>query len=134
MNSIGWIVAHLAWHEQIYWLTRAQGQTPHPELNEAGASGKPAATPSLAAMLVAWDEVKAAADPWLDAITQDDLPASIADGPRSRPLGTSLLRMTYHYWFHTGEIMAIRQVLGHPDLPEFVGDIDTLAPWRPEAG
>ena len=22
MNSIGWIVAHMAWHEQRYWLTR----------------------------------------------------------------------------------------------------------------
>jgi hypothetical protein len=22
MNSIGWIVGHMAWHEQRYWLTR----------------------------------------------------------------------------------------------------------------
>ena len=28
MNSIGWIVAHMAWHEQRYWLTRAQELTP----------------------------------------------------------------------------------------------------------
>jgi len=28
MNSIGWDVAHLAWHEQICWLTRAQSLTP----------------------------------------------------------------------------------------------------------
>ncbi|MGH2511477.1 MAG: DinB family protein, partial [Candidatus Limnocylindrales bacterium] len=42
MNSIGWIVGHLAWHEQRYWLTRAQGQTPVPELNELVASGGPA--------------------------------------------------------------------------------------------
>jgi len=28
--------------------------------------------------------------------------------------------------------MAIRQTLGHTDLPEFVGDIDKEAPYRPE--
>lgn len=25
------------------------------------------------------------------------------------------------YWFHTGEAHAIRQMLGHPDMPQFVG-------------
>ena len=54
MNSIGWIVAHMAWHEQRYWLTRAQGVTPHPELNEIAANGGPPTTPSLEAMLAAW--------------------------------------------------------------------------------
>jgi hypothetical protein len=34
-----------------------------------------------------------------------------------------LLRTTYHYFFHTGEAHAIRQQLGHPDLPYFVGDM-----------
>jgi hypothetical protein len=29
----------------------------------------------------------------------------------------------YHYSFHTGEAHAIRQQLGHPDLPQFAGDI-----------
>jgi hypothetical protein len=37
----------------------------------------------------------------------------------------------YHYWDHLGEAMAVRQLLGHPDLPTFVGDIDK-APYRPE--
>ena len=40
--------------------------------------------------------------------------------------------MTYHYWYHTGEIQAIRQMLGHSNLPEYVGDIETEAPYRPE--
>jgi hypothetical protein len=34
-----------------------------------------------------------------------------------------LLRVTYHYWFHTGEAHAVRQQLGHPDLPQFVGNM-----------
>jgi hypothetical protein len=28
--------------------------------------------------------------------------------------------------------MGIRQALGHTDLPDFVGDIDGEAPYRPE--
>jgi len=38
----------------------------------------------------------------------------------------------YHYWYHTGDYMAIRQLLGHGRLPVFVGDIDGKAPYRPE--
>jgi hypothetical protein len=41
-------------------------------------------------------------------------------------------RITYHYWYHIGEIQAIRQMLGHKDLPEYVGDIESEAPYRPE--
>jgi hypothetical protein len=40
--------------------------------------------------------------------------------------------MTYHYWYHLGEALAVRQMLGHRDLPDFVGDIDSQAPYRPE--
>ena len=42
-----------------------------------------------------------------------------------------LQRNFYHYWFHIGEAHAIRQMLGHPDLPQFVGDMST-AIYRPE--
>jgi hypothetical protein len=38
----------------------------------------------------------------------------------------------YHYWFHSGEALAIRQMLGQSNLPEFVGNIQTQAPYRPE--
>ena len=37
------------------------------------------------------------------------------------------MRNIYHYWYHTGENMAIRQQLGHMQLPEYVGDIDAKA-------
>jgi hypothetical protein len=131
MNSIGWIVAHMAWHEQRYWLTRALDSTPHPELNEIAANGGPATTPSLRAMLRAWSDVTTAADAWLDRLGGDDLVGPLpGPGPR-RTIGSALQRVTYHYWFHTGEILAIRQVLGHRRLPEFVGNIDDEAPYRP---
>jgi len=47
-------------------------------------------------------------------------------------LGSALRRVTYHYWYHIGEIQAIRQMLGHANLPEYVGNIETEAPYRPE--
>jgi hypothetical protein len=40
----------------------------------------------------------------------------------------------YHYWYHTGENMAIRQKLGHKQLPEYVGNIDDQAPYQAERG
>ena len=46
--------------------------------------------------------------------------------------GSLLQRVIYHYWYHTGENMAIRQMLGHTALPDFVGDLDGEAPYRPE--
>ena len=45
--------------------------------------------------------------------------------------GTLLLRNIDHYWFHTGEAHAIRQMLGHENLPDFVGNI-SVAAYRPE--
>ena len=131
MNSIGWIVGHLAWQEQRYWLTRAHGLTPHPDLNTLAASGGPASTPALAAMLAAWREVTRAVDPWLDALTVSDLSAGLPGSP-PRTVGDSILRVTYHYWFHIGEIQAIRQLLGHRRLPQFVGAIEARAPYRPD--
>jgi len=130
MNSIGWIVAHMAWHEQRYWLTRALDTTPRPELNEIAANGGPPTTPSLRAMLRAWSEVTADADAWLDRLSGANLFEALPGPGARRTIGSALQRVTYHYWFHTGEILAIRQVLGHRRLPEFVGNIDDEAPYR----
>ena len=130
MNSIGWIVAHLAWQEQHYWLTRLAGETPVPELNEIAAFGAPQTSPSLAAMLEAWQRVTAASDPKLDGLDEAAMEHSLP-GTNRRLVGNALQRVIYHYWFHMGEIVAIRQVLDHPDRPEFVGNIDDEAPYRP---
>ena len=69
MNSIGWIVGHLAWQEQRYWLTMCQGQTPLPELNKVVGYGRPASTPSLTEMQSAWQAITQASDPFLAALT-----------------------------------------------------------------
>jgi hypothetical protein len=133
MNSIGWIVGHMAWHEQRYWLTRQAGKTPAPILNEVAANGGPPTTPSLRAMRSAWRTVTEAADPFLDGLDEAAMAGALPGAPPRR-YGDALLRVTYHYWFHTGEILAIRQLLDHPLRPEFVGDIDAEAPYRPSGG
>ncbi len=132
MNSLSWIVGHLAWQEQRYWLWMGQGKVLLPDLNERLAYGKPASTPPVEEMWAAWRQVTSAADPWLDALTLETI--SVPFGSPSYPsAGTFLMRVIYHYWYHLGEGMAIRQQLGHQNLAEFVGNLDGLAPYRPES-
>lgn len=130
MNSIAWIIGHLAWQEQAYWLQRAQGRTISPVAERCGF-GEPASTPPLAEAWAAWRAVTTAADAYLDSLTIDSLQVKWEREPTSETPGTKLLRTTYHYWFHLGEAQAIRQLLGHTKLPTFVGDI-SKAPYRPD--
>jgi hypothetical protein len=134
MNCLSWIVGHLAWQENRYWLIRAQGINVAPQLDALVGNGAPASTPPLQEMWAAWHAVTEAGDPFLDSLTAEALllPERIDGIAQNHTVGSRVLRTTYHYWFHTGEILAIRQMLGHSDLPEFVGDIETVAPYRPE--
>jgi uncharacterized damage-inducible protein DinB len=134
MNCIAWNVGHLAWQEQRYLLTRATGITPFPDIAEQFAVGAPGSTPELKEVLSAWRSITREADPWLDTLTS----ARLLEHPvtNGRPIavtyGNMLQRLIYHYWYHTGENQAIRQQLGHDRLPQFVGNIDDEAPYRPE--
>jgi hypothetical protein len=134
MNCISWNVGHLAWQEQRYFLYYGQEQLLYPEIDQNFAYGAPASTPSLREMLAAWDAVTQAADPWLETLTSEKLqqPVLRKDGqPSQRIFGSLLQRTIYHYWYHTGENLAIRQMLGHTRLPQFVGNIDNKAPYEP---
>jgi len=133
INPIAWMVGHLAWHEQVLWLERAQGKTLTASVKEARFGGPPS-TPPLADMLAAWRDITAAADPYLDGLTSAALLTHWERDGKKHPesVGTSLRRLTYHYWFHLGESQAVRQLLGHRNLPQFVGDINQ-APYLPEA-
>lgn len=135
MNCISWSVGHLAWQEQRYWLFFGQGQMPMPEIQEKYAFGVPASTPALKDVWAAWESITSAADPWLDKLTTEKLQEKvIRDGKPSQYLFGSLLqRVIYHYWYHLGVNLAIRQSLGHTGLPYFVGDLDEQAPYRPES-
>ena len=134
MNCIAWNIGHLAWQEQRYWLRGAQGKTLLPELNDAFRYGAAASTPDLEKTWAAWRGVTEAADSWLDGVATGVLQQQVlVDGkPIGYTFGSLLLRTTYHYWYHTGENQAMRQMLGHTGLLDFVGDIDTEAPYTPE--
>jgi hypothetical protein len=76
-------------------------------------------------MWAVWRTITSAADCYLDTLTVDLLQTHFQWKGESLPdsVGTMLLRNTYHYWYHLGEAHAIRQLLGHSDLPQFVGDM-----------
>lgn len=128
MNSISWIVGHLADQEHRYWVMAAQDKVVEPRLNDIVGHGKPASTPDLSEMWAAWRRVTQAADVFLDALTPDLLAEYPTYQGRKlkEPYGMLLLRNICHYWFHIGEAHAIRQQLGHPDLPQFVGDMSSV--------
>jgi hypothetical protein len=91
-------------------------------------------TPSLAEVLKAWRKVTRATDPFLDSLTSKDLLRDLPlNGRRTgQSRGSAIRRLTYHYWFHIGEIQAIRQILGHKRLPVYVGNLEGKAPYRTE--
>jgi len=115
-------------------LERAQDRVLFPKLNELYAYGAPMSTPSLQETLSIWHQVTQAADPYLDTLTTEALQRDLLLKGQAvgQSVGSALRRITYHYWYHTGEIQAIRQMLGDANLPEYVGDIELQAPYRPE--
>jgi uncharacterized damage-inducible protein DinB len=125
LNCISWIIGHVANQEQRYWGLLAQDRVVAPDLNDLVGFGKPASTPPLNEMWTAWQEITNVADVYLDTVTTDMLQTYFIYEGKSRPesIGTMLLRNVYHYWYHTGEAHAIRDMLGHRDLPQFVGDM-----------
>jgi hypothetical protein len=134
MNCISWMIGHLANQEHYYWVLLAQGKTVVSGLNDLVGYGKPASTPPVADMWSAWHTVTQAADPYLDTLTPAVLQMHFERNgkPLRESIGTMLQRVIYHYWYHIGEALAARQLLGHSDLPEFVGDLGTKGPYRPE--
>lgn len=134
MNCLSWNVGHLAWQEQRYFVAGPQGTMPFPDIDQDFAYGAPASTPPMERVVSAWNAITQAADPWLDTLDSESMQSHVVlKGRPSRYIyGSLLLRVIYHYWYHTGENMAIRQMLGQMDLPEFVGDVDRRAPYRPD--
>jgi len=129
INSIGWIVGHLAWHEQYYWLTRAQEKTLIPEINDQVGFGKPASTPSLKKMISYWEKITHDSNDYLFQMKESDLLEKMVVKGKELPfnIGTMISRVIYHYWYHNGEMQALRQLMGHSDLSDFISDdIETI--------
>jgi hypothetical protein len=135
INCISWIVGHLANQEQRYWILRPGAPLLYPDLDGLVGYGSPASTPPLAEMWAAWKEITRAADRYLDTLTPEimqDYFVIPGKGVKvNESIGTLLMRNIYHYWYHLGEAAAVRQMLGHGNLPEFVGPMDQAA-YSPE--
>ena len=130
-NSISWNVGHLAWQEQRYFLMFPGGDPLYPDIQERFAFRAPGSTPPLEEMVEKWRGITAAADPFLEPLDESRL-LEMATSREGKPItsyGNLVQRTIYHYWYHNGENQAIRQQLGHTDLPQFVGDIDGMAPF-----
>ena len=134
MNSIGWIVGHLAWQEQRTLFLRPSGVVLLPRINEEFAFGAPMSTPSLKAMRSAWNKVTKSSDAFLDSLSTKDLLRDLPlnGKPSGQNLGSAIRRMTFHYWYHIGEIQAVRQMLGQRNLPQYVGNLEATAGYRRE--
>jgi len=131
INPIAWMIGHLAWQEQLYWLQRAQGKTVTREVQAFGY-GKPLAVPLLDEAWAWWRAITEAADVYLDGLTGAQLTRRWARESSSETPGTKLHRTTYHYWFHLGESQAVRQLLEpSKKLPDFVGGFGD-SQYRPE--
>jgi hypothetical protein len=128
MNCLSWIVGHLASQEHYLWLELAQGLDIAPGLHERVGYNRPASTPPWDEMWSLWGTITTAADDYLATINSEMLSTHLVwQGENiAEDVGTSLLRNIYHYWFHLGEAHAIRQMLGHTDLPQFVGNMSEV--------
>ena len=130
INPIAWMIGHLAWQEQRYFVELAQNEVAVPEVKQFGY-GEPLSVPSLDEAWGWWRAVTRAADTYLNGIRARDLTRPWKRDRSGETPGTRLLRTTYHYWFHLGESQAVRQLLGHTKLPTFVGGFGK-SPYRPE--
>ncbi|HEY44052.1 MAG TPA: DinB family protein [Anaerolineae bacterium] len=128
MNSLSWIVGHLASQEHFLWVQMAQGENIAPGLQELVGFGRPPTTPPWEEMWTLWRDITEVADRFLDDLTAEMLYTHLEwkDKPITENIGSTLLRNIFHYWFHLGEAHAIRQQLGHSDLPQFVGDLSEV--------
>ncbi len=119
MNCISWIVGHMANQESLFFV-RGVGGAWNSNLDPF-LTGQPACEPPFSDALAMWSEATATADEWLGKADDEALKNPLQfSWPEN--LGTALMRNTFHYWFHCGEVNAIRQMLGHPEMI-FVGQM-----------
>jgi hypothetical protein len=131
MNCLSWIVGHLASQEQYLWLESAQGIEGVTGLHALVGYGSPPSQPDWGQTWDQWRSITEAADAFLVTITPETVRGTLErrDSQSKEDIGKSLLRNIFHYWFHIGEAHAIRQMLGHDKLPQFVGDLSNAQYW-----
>ena len=130
MNSISWMVGHLAWFEQWSWL-ELPGHTKATDLLDSYDFYTPDVNPPFEDMKAAWHAVMAGVNPVLEAMTEEDLHVHhmFRGKPTRENVGTRIQRHIDHYWYHNGEANAIRQLIDDRDLPQMIGRIPNWAAY-----
>ncbi len=119
MNCISWILGHMAYQEWLFFVSGAGGRWDGKL--DPFATGQPASEPALSHALDIWLEAAARSDERLEHVDEEALRQPLQTSwPEN--LGTAVMRNTFHYWFHAGEVNAIRQLLGHREII-FVGEM-----------
>lgn len=128
MNSLSWTVGHLALQEHGLWIQSAQGRNIAPGLPELVGTGQPKSTPPWSEMWELWHTITREADVYLLSLKPENLKTHLVWEGKPWPddVGTLLLRNIFHYWFHLGKAHSIRQMLGHANLPMYVGNMSTV--------
>ena len=128
MNCLSRTVGHLALQEHALWIQMGQGRTIAPDLLRLYGTGQPASTPPWDEIWPLWHTITEQADVFLLGLKQDDLKRQLfwEGKPLADDVGTLILRNIYHYWFHLGKAHSIRQMLGHSNLPMYVGKMSDV--------
>lgn len=125
MNAIAWSVQHVANH----WGNVARAVAGRPlEWHGPPADGTPPDFEAALSML----DVATSDWGWLASAGNAAMMRVDADG-NGESVGTFLARAVLHTWFHTGEINAVRQLLGHPEIG-FVGAAAARLRWVDDPG
>ena len=133
MNSISFIAGHIAYH----WSTVAAyaNKTPQPPSVQPYKIGAQPTAPPLADVLELLAQARAESS-WVSTAnnallssSSEEYRALLANLVPVETVGTALMRAIFHTWFHIGEVNAIRQMLGHPEII-FTGPLNGLMEWR----
>ena len=128
MNCLSWTIGHLAAQEHLLWVEMAQGQNIAPGLHQRVGYGRPSSTPAWDEMWTLWHAITKKADEYLCHLKPEKLKTHFVwEGKLiEENVGILLLRNIYHYWFHLGKSHSVRQVMGHSDLPVYVGNMSSV--------
>jgi uncharacterized damage-inducible protein DinB len=128
MNSVTWTVGHLAWH----WcrVRRAATGDAYPEALNQFANGSNDPTPPSLEDARGFLQLAKESTTWIAGADDELLARRNPRNPVSESVGTALMRVMLHTWFHAGEVNAIRQMLGHPEI-QFVGPMIGNLEWQP---
>lgn len=123
MNAIAWNVQHIAahWHNAALTLAGRPFESRYPS-----SDGTP--PPYLEALTLLQ---QFAAEFRSVPIDPERMTQPVREG-RPELVSQFVARAIFHTWFHAGEVNAVRQLLGHPEIP-FVGDLKGRFATSPSA-